>query len=83
MPISWGIEMNGFYLSRRLDGERVLCVAPLTDRNVALSGQEVEDLSGYFLFEKRGREDTQAVEILAHMVSEEAALRMGELLKLG
>jgi hypothetical protein len=74
--------MEGFYLSRRIDDERVLCVAPLTNRNVALSGQEVEDLSGYFLFEKKGGQEARSVEILAHLVSEEAALRIGELLKL-
>ena len=74
--------MSGYYLSLRLDDERLLCVGPLTDRNIILSGQDVEDASGYFLFEKRGRDEVQDVEILAHLTSEEAALRMGRLLNM-
>ncbi len=74
--------MDGFYLSKRLDDERLLCVAPLSNRNVALSGQEVDDPSGYFLFEKCGSDDTYDVTILAHLVSEEAALRMGMMLEM-
>lgn len=74
--------MEGFYLSVRLDEGRVLCIAPLTDRNIELSGQDLEDASGYFLFEKRGFVEAQDVEILAHLVSEEAALRIGKLLKM-
>jgi len=74
--------MDGFYLSRRLDDDRLLCVAPLSNRNIALSGQEVDDPSGYFLFEKCGSDDAYDVTILAHLVSEEAALRMGMMLKM-
>lgn len=74
--------MDEIYLSVRLDEDRVLCVAPLTNRNIELSGQDVEDRSGYFLFEKRGRDETQDVEILAHLISEEAALRMARMLNM-
>ena len=74
--------MSGYYLSVRIDEDHLLCVSPLTDRNIHLSGQDVEDPSGYFLFEKRGNDDDQDVEILAHLVSEEAAFRMGQLLKM-
>lgn len=74
--------MESFYLSKKLDDERLLCVAPLSNRNIALSGQEVDDASGYFLFEKRGSEEVYDVIILAHLVSEEAALQMGIMLEL-
>jgi len=74
--------MDGLYLSVRLDHERLLCVAPLTERNIALSGQEVDDPSGYFLFEKRGREEAYDVTIVAHLVSEEAAWQMGKMLQM-
>lgn len=74
--------MNGYYLSKRLDNERLLCVAPLSNRNIALSGQEVDDPSGYFLFEKHGSDDNYGVTILAHLVSEEAALQMGMMLEM-
>ena len=71
--------MDGFYLSIRLDEGHTLCIAPLTNRNIALSGQEIEDISGYFLFEKRGPEGTGDVEVIAHLLSEDAALRVGRM----
>lgn len=74
--------MNGYYLTKKLGDKRLLCVAPLSDRNIALSGQEVDDPSGYFLFEKRGSGDAYDVTILAHLVSEEAALQMGAMLQM-
>ena len=74
--------MSEYYLSVRLDANRLLCVAPLTDRNITISGQTIEDPSGYFLFEKRGVDDSPEVEILAHLVSEEAAFRMADLLNM-
>lgn len=74
--------MDEFYLSVQVDEDRTLCVAPLTNKNIALSGQTVEDPSGYFLFEKHGTDETLDVTILAHLVSEEAALWMGRLLKM-
>jgi hypothetical protein len=74
--------VDEIYLGVQLDEDRVLCVAPLTNRNIELSGQDIEDKSGYFLFEKRGRDETQDVEILAHLISEEAALRMARMLNM-
>jgi hypothetical protein len=44
-----------------------------------MSGQEVADPSGYFLFEKRGKGDNAGIEIIAHVVSDEAALRLREM----
>lgn len=74
--------MNEFYLSVQLEDDRTLCVAPLTERRLNVSGQEVEDASGYFLFEKRGDDEVGEVEIIARLVSEEAALRLGSLFKM-
>ena len=72
--------MEAFYFSKTLDQERTLCLAPLTDRRVAMSGQELVDASGYFLFESRGRGDSAAINIIAHVLSEEAALRLRDVL---
>lgn len=71
--------MDGFFLSRELDGGRTLYVAPLTDRRIQMSGQELADCSGYFLYEKDGERE---IKIIAQFTSEEAALRAGELLEL-
>ena len=66
--------MDDYYFSVNLDGNRELCLAPLTERQIELSGQEIEDRSGHFLFE-RSRE-TSKVEIIAHVLSPDAVLRL-------
>jgi hypothetical protein len=71
--------MDEIYLSVQLNRDSVLCVAPLTERRLALSGQDMEDPSGYFLFEKRGQDCVGEVEIIARIVSEDAARRVGHL----
>lgn len=68
--------MNEFFFSVNIDNDRRLCLAPLSDRNLALSGQEVIDTSGLFLFEKSGHEETASIEIIAQVLTEEGALRL-------
>ena len=46
--------MSELYFSRRLDDARTLYVAPLSDRRIEASGQDVPDPSGYFLFKLVG-----------------------------
>jgi hypothetical protein len=75
--------MPEYYFSVRLDGNRTLHVAPLTNRRIAMSGQEIVDASGYFLFESYGSGDNAEIEILAQAVSEEAALRLLDMLNMG
>jgi hypothetical protein len=74
--------MAEFYFSVNLDNHRTLCVAPLTDRRIAMSGQDVPDVSGYFLFEKRGDGEAVKIEILAHAMSEDAAFRLRDVLNM-
>jgi hypothetical protein len=71
--------MADFYFSVNIDNDRTLCVAPLTNRKIAMAGVEVPDPSGYFLFEQRGSEDFDGVEIIAQVFSEEAALRLRDM----
>ena len=71
--------MAQFYFSVNIDNDRTLCVAPLTDRKIMLSGQEVPDPGGYFLFERRGSEEFGRVEIIAQAISEEAAFRLRDM----
>jgi hypothetical protein len=68
--------MAEYYFSVILDSERTLCLAPLTDRRLAMSGQDIDDASGYFLYEKRGTGELAEIEILARALSEEAAERL-------
>ena len=74
--------MAEFYFSVNLDEGRTLCVAPLTDRRITMSGMEIADSGCYFLYERRGSGELADIEIIAHVVSEEAALRLCDMFKM-
>jgi len=74
--------MDGYYFSVTLDNDRTLCVAPLTERRAALSGQELQDTSGYFLFEHRASDDNSEVHILAKVLSEESVFTLKDMFKM-
>jgi hypothetical protein len=71
-----------YYFSAKIDTDTTLCIAPITNKRVELSGQEIADRSGYFLFQTRGKGEPSEVEILARLESEEAALRLKDMLSL-
>ena len=75
-----GVAMSEFFFSVPLDDTRTLCIAPLTDQCVTNSGQDIEDISGYFLFEKRNVGNRTEIEIIAQATSEEGAFRLRKLL---
>jgi len=60
----------------------LFCIAPLTDKRIELSGEEIEDVSGYFLYETKGGSEPGEVRIIARLTSEEAALRLKNMLAL-
>lgn len=74
--------MTEFYFSVNIDNDRTLCIAPLTDRTIEKSGQEIDDVSGYFLFERCSSDQFGGVEIIARLCSEEAALRLRDMLRM-
>lgn len=74
--------MAEYYFSAPVDSETTLCIAPITDKRVELSGEEIEDRSGYFLYEIKGGGEPREVQILARVTSEEAAFRLKEMLAL-
>jgi hypothetical protein len=76
------MNMAEYYFSRKTDSGAVLCLAPISDRRVELSGEEIEDRSGYFLYEVKGGAEASEVEILARVQSEEAAMRLKRMLNL-
>jgi hypothetical protein len=74
--------MADYYFSAQIGSDTTLCIAPITDRRIELSGQKIEDSSGYFLYQTKGGAEPGEVEILARLVSEEAALRLRQMLAL-
>jgi hypothetical protein len=74
--------MSNFYFSAKVDDDTTLCIAPITDRRIELSGETIDDASGYFLFETKGGAEPSEVQILARLTSEEAALRLKRMLAL-
>ncbi len=73
--------MAEYYFSAQMDNGATLCIAPLTDRRIELSGEEIADTSGYFLY-SIGDDLGRDVQILASIPSEEAAWQLKEMLKL-
>jgi hypothetical protein len=74
--------MDDLYLTVNTEEGTTLCLAPLSDRQISMATQEVADASGYFLFERHGSGEMERIEILAHLVSDEAADRMRVMLNL-
>ena len=74
--------MSDYYFSAKVDSDTTLCIAPLTDRQIELSGEQIEDCSGYFLYQTKGEGEPGEVQIIARLTSEEAALRLKEMLGL-
>jgi hypothetical protein len=74
--------MSTFYFTVNLDNQCTLCLAPLTNRRIEESGQDIPDPSGYFLYEKRHQGATDEIEILAQVMSDEAAFRLKDLFRM-
>lgn len=74
--------MEGLYYSVNLDNERTLCIAPLTDHRIAMSGQEIENTDGYFLFEKQGPGDFARIEVIAQVLSTDGVMRMRDFFRM-
>lgn len=68
--------MEEYYFSVSLGDSRELCLAPLTERQIELSGQCISDTSGHFLFERTGKDGAARVEIIAQVLSPDAVLRL-------
>jgi hypothetical protein len=71
--------VRGLYFSAKIDDQRTLYLAPLTDRHLAMA-EPLENIDGYFLFEKRGEGDLADIEIIAHIPTEDGVLRLRGLL---
>lgn len=74
--------MAELYLSVNLADDRTICLAPLTQRQIEASGDELDDPSGYFLFERVHDGEAASINILARLASEEAVERLRHVLGL-
>ncbi len=74
--------MAQYYFSAQLDNDRALFIAPISDIDLELSGEVVEDSSGYFLYERCYSTPDAQITLLARIHSEEAAFQMSRLLNL-
>jgi hypothetical protein len=74
--------MAEYYFSKEIDSGTSLCIAPLTDKRIELSGETIDDPSGYFLYEIKGKGEPYDVNIIARLASEEAAFQLKEILGL-
>ena len=70
--------MDYFYFSTENSG-RSLYLAPLTQRQLAMSGDEISDTSGYFLFERHGTGEKAVIDVIAHVLTDEAAVRLKDM----
>jgi hypothetical protein len=74
--------MSEYYFSAQIDGETTLCISPMTSRRLELSGEEIDDESGHFLYIVRGGAEPREVEILARLATDDAIFRLREMLHL-
>ena len=70
-----------YYFSANLDNNRVLCIAPLSNRRIENCPERLDDISGYFLFETK-RAEPHSTKVMARIISEEAAFELSELLNM-
>jgi hypothetical protein len=74
--------MAAHYFTVSLDNETTLTIAPLTNRSIVLSGETIEDSSGYFLYATRKSEEPNEVRILARIFSDDAAFQLSQMLNM-
>lgn len=74
--------MAEHYFSTNIDNETTLCIAPLTNKRITMSGQEIANPSGYFLYETRKSEQPNEVRVIAQILSEDAAFQLSRILNM-
>ncbi len=74
--------MAELYFSAKVGKDAVLCISPLSDTKAEMSDEKIEDRSGYFLYELINNDEVREIEILARVPSDEAAVRLKNLLGL-
>ena len=71
--------MSDYYFSMALGNRRSLCISPLTHEELASGDGRLGNGLGYFLYERDEADD--GLNVLAKIVSEDAAVRLHEALR--
>ena len=74
--------MASYYFSAPVQNNQALYISALSDFEIELSGETVDDASGYFLYQRSFDTPERPITVLARIQSEEAAFAMSELLNL-
>lgn len=74
--------MEDCFLSANQEDGSLLCLAPLTNRQISASDIELSDGSGVFLYQQFGQNETTRIKVIARVLSEEAALMLQTAFKL-
>lgn len=75
--------MPEYYLSKPIANCTSLCISPLTDEQIEASLPLTKaNQYAYYLYERDHAQRSAEISILARLVSEEAAVRLGQLLEM-
>lgn len=72
--------MEEYYLETTVANSRVLCIGPITRPEAAAADSLICDGFGHYLYLANATDPNQDIEILAKIVSDEAADRLGRVL---
>lgn len=75
--------MEEYYFEAPVSNTKVLCVGPITKSEAEIASEDSPfcDGLGYYLFLAHADDPKKDIEVLAKLVSEEAAARLGAVLK--
>lgn len=72
--------MEEYYFEMQVSNSKVLCIGPITGREAA--SEDLGSGLGYYLYTASAADPKEAISVLAHFVSEEAAHQMARTLDL-
>ncbi len=81
-PFNRETDMEHYFLSADQEDGTVLCMAPLTSRQMQVSDVDIDDPSGVFLYKQTGKDYPTKVQIIARVLTEEAAIMFQSVFKL-
>ena len=74
--------MASYYFSAPVQNNQALFISALSDFEIELSGEVLDDASGYFLYQRSYDSPDRPITVLARLHSEEAAFQMSQILSL-
>lgn len=74
--------MREYYMNATTSKGTLLCLSTLTRRVIEMLQDEIDDVSGHFLYEIDNSSNFPRARILARIPDDQAALEMGDMLGL-